>query len=152
MPKKKNSEPKERYRAEWLGQPKSPEEARINGAKGGIKSGQVRREKRTLKETMKLLLKEQFKFNNPVTDKPTDGDGYAMWCAQVTAGALKGDRKCLEYLRDIIGENPATKVVGAEEEPLRKVEIEFVDKSKRSKTESDPKIVGEQSPTVSDES
>ena len=52
----------------------------------------------------------------------------------------------------IIGENPSTKLVGAEEEPLRKVEIEFVDKSKRSKTESDPKIVGEQSPTVSDES
>ena len=87
MSKKQNSEPKERYRAEWLGQPKSPEEARIN-----------------------------------------------------------------EYLRDIIGENPSTKVVGAEEEPLRKVEIEFVDKSKRSKTETDPKIVGEQSPTVSDES
>ena len=101
---------------------------------------------------MKLLLREQFKFNNPVTDEFTSGDGYAMWCAQVTAGALKGDRKCLEYLRDIIGENPSTKVVGAEEEPLRKVEIEFVDKSKRSKTESDPKIVGEQSPTVSDES
>ena len=54
---------KEKFRAEgsvqseWLGQPKSPEEARIN-----------------------------------------------------------------EYLRDIIGENPSTKLVGAEEEPLRKVE------------------------------
>lgn len=152
MPKKKNSEPRERYRAEWLGQPLTAEEARAKGKAGGIKSGQVRKEKKTLRETMKLLLKEQFKFNNPVTDEFTSGDGYAMWCAQVTAGALKGDRKCLEYLRDIIGENPSTKVVGAEEEPLRKVEIEFVDKSKRSKTESDPKIVGEQSPTVSDES
>lgn len=152
MSKKKNSEPRERYRAEWLGQPLTAEEARAKGKAGGIKSGQVRKEKKTLRETMKLLLKEQFKFNNPVTDEFTSGDGYAMWCAQVTAGALKGDKKCLEYLRDIIGENPSTKVVGAEEEPLRKVEIEFVDKSKRSKTESDPKIVGEQSPTVSDES
>lgn len=151
MTKKKNSEPRERYRAEWLGQPLTAEEARAKGKAGGIKSGQVRRDKKTLRETMKLLLKEQFKFNNPVTDEFTSGDGYAMWCAQVTAGALKGDRKCLEYLRDIIGENPSTKVVGAEEEPLRKVEIEFVDKSKRSKTETDPKIVGEQSPTVSDE-
>lgn len=152
MSKKKNSEPRERYRAEWLGQPLTAEEARAKGKAGGIKSGQVRKEKKTLRETMKLLLKEQFKFNNPVTNEFTNGDGYAMWCAQVTAGALKGDKKCLEYLRDIIGENPSTKVVGAEEEPLRKVEIEFVDKSKRSKTESDPKIVGEQSPTVSDES
>lgn len=152
MSKKKNSEPRERYRAEWLGQPLTAEEARAKGKAGGIKSGQVRKEKKTLRETMKLLLKEQFKFNNPVTDEFTSGDGYAMWCAQVTAGALKGDKKCLEYLRDIIGENPSTKVVGAEEEPLRKVEIEFVDKSKRSKTESDLKIVGEQSPTVSDES
>lgn len=152
MAKKKNSKPKERYKAEWLGQPLTAEEARAKGKAGGIKSGQVRKEKKTLRETMKLLLKEQFKFNNPVTDEFTSGDGYAMWCAQVTAGALKGDRKCLEYLRDIIGENPSTKVVGAEEEPLRKVEIEFVDKSKRSKTETDPKIVGEQSPTVSDES
>lgn len=152
MSKKKNSEPRERYRAEWLGQPLSTEVARERGSKGGIASVKVRKEKKTLRETMKLLLREQFKFNNPVTDEFTSGDGYAMWCAQVTAGALKGDRKCLEYLRDIIGENPSTKVVGAEEEPLRKVEIEFVDKSKRSKTESDPKIVGEQSPTVSDES
>lgn len=152
MSKKKNSEPKERYRAEWLGQPLTAEEARAKGKAGGIKSGQVRKEKKTLRETMKLLLKEQFKFNNPVTDEFTSGDGYAMWCAQVTAGALKGDRKCLEYLRDIIGENPSTKVVGAEEEPLRKVEIKFVDASKRIKKETDPKIVGEQSPTVSDES
>jgi hypothetical protein len=152
MSKKKNSEPRERYRAEWLGQPLTAEEARAKGKAGGIKSGQVRKEKKTLRETMKLLLKEQFKFNNPVTDEFTSGDGYAMWCAQVTAGALKGDRKCLEYLRDIIGENPSTKVVGAEEEPLRKVEIEFVDASKRTKKETDPKIVGEQSPTVSDES
>ena len=152
MPKKKNSEPKERYRAEWLGQPLSTEVARERGSKGGLAAAKAKRERRTLRETMRLLLDEQFKFENPVSSKPTAGDGYAMWCAQVVSGALKGDRKCLEYLRDIIGENPSTKVVGAEEEPLRKVEIEFVDKSKRSKTETDPKIVGEQSPTVSDES
>ena len=33
MSKKKNSEPKERYRAEWLGQPLSTEVARERGSK-----------------------------------------------------------------------------------------------------------------------
>lgn len=46
MSKKKNSEPKERYRAEWLGQPLTAEEARAKGKAGGIKSGQVRKEKK----------------------------------------------------------------------------------------------------------
>lgn len=36
MSKKKNSEPKERYRAEWLGQPLTAEEARAKGRAGGI--------------------------------------------------------------------------------------------------------------------
>lgn len=149
--KNQEKEPKERYRAEWLGQPLSTEEARERGAKGGLASVKARREKKTLRETMRLLLDEQFKFKNPVNAKPINGDGYAMWCAQVVSGALKGDRKCLEYLRDIIGENPANRIVGADDEPLRRVEIEFVDKSvPETGAETDPKIVGESSPRVGD--
>lgn len=152
MPEKKQKkEPSECVVPEWMGQPLSTDVARERGSKGGIAAAKAKRERRTLRETMRLLLDEQFKFKNPVSAKPTNGDGYAMWCAQVVSGALKGDRKCLEYLRDIIGENPANRIVGADDEPLRRVEIEFVDKSiPETGAECDPKIVGENSPRVGD--
>lgn len=116
-------------------------EERVAFAKaGGKRSGEVRKRNKTLRETMKNLLKAEFTFTDPVTDSPTQGDGYDMWCAQVALGALKGDRKCLEYLRDIIGENPATKLV-PDEETNSEIRITFVDKSDVSKKlNTDPKV------------
>ena len=92
---------------------RSKKEARELGSIGGIKSGQVRAEKRLLKDTIEMLL------NN----KPTDE--MIMDCAEkfgfnpkdlqdvITGGlisrAMSGDPKAFEVLRDTMGQRPVEK-------------------------------------------
>lgn len=70
-------------------------EAREKGKKGGIKSGEVRRARKTLKEELLLLLESgntQNKISLALVEK-----------------ALKGDIKAFEVIRDTIGEKPVDK-------------------------------------------
>lgn len=74
---------------------RSMSEARENGKKGGIKSGEVRRARKTLKEELLLLLE--------------NGNTQNKISLALVKKALKGDIKAFEVLRDTIGEKPTEK-------------------------------------------
>lgn len=71
---------------------RSKDEARKLGQKGGIKSGEVRRMRKTLKEHLLLLLSE----------KSVQED----ICLAIIDKALEGDTKAFQIIRDTIGEKP----------------------------------------------
>lgn len=75
---------------------KTKSEARAKGRAGGIKSGEARRKRKTLKEELLLLLsqgKTQEKMSLALIEK-----------------AMNGDTKAFEVIRDSIGEKPVDKV------------------------------------------
>lgn len=67
-------------------------EARERGRKGGIKSGEVRRERKTFREELLLLL-EQGKTQEKIS-------------LALLKRAENGDTKAYEVIRDTIGEKP----------------------------------------------
>lgn len=71
---------------------RSKDEARKLGQKGGIKSGEVRRMRKTLKEQLLLLLSEK--------------DVQENICLSLIDKALEGDTKAFQVIRDTIGEKP----------------------------------------------
>lgn len=76
------------------------EEAKKRGRAGGIKSGQVRRERRTLREELLALL--------------SAGNTQTNMNLALVQRALDGDIKAYEVVRDTIGEKPVDKVIVAE--------------------------------------
>ena len=61
---------------------------------------------------------------------------------------MAGNIKAMEFVRDSIGEKP-TEVHAFEEGGVQDIQITFVDKSNpEKKLKTDPKIVGEKSPTI----
>lgn len=94
---------------------RSKEEARERGRKGGIKSGEVRRARKTFKE--ELLLSLELDDNNKRIS------------SALIHKALNGDIKAFEAIRDTIGEKPKEKVENTNvelsyEEYIKKVEDE----------------------------
>lgn len=77
-------------------------EARTRGAAGGRASGAARREKKTLRQRLELLLKAQ---NEASGQENAD----AITTALINK-ALAGDVKAFEVIRDTIGEKPIDKV------------------------------------------
>lgn len=79
--------------------------------KGGIASGEARRQKRDIRLAMEALLEKEYKGK----------DGKLLSGAQAIAlkqmeKALKGDAKAFELVRDSSGQKPVEKVVVAEVE------------------------------------
>ncbi len=70
-------------------------EQREIAKKAGIKSGEVRRARKTLKEELLLLLES--------------GDNQQKMSVALFQKALKGDIKAFEVIRDTIGEKPTDK-------------------------------------------
>lgn len=70
----------------------SKSEAREKGKKGGIKSGEARRARKTLKEELLLLLKS--------------GNTQSKISLALVQKAINGDIKAFEVIRDTIGEKP----------------------------------------------
>lgn len=70
----------------------SKEEAKKRGQKGGIKSGEVRRARKTLKEDLLFLLEQ--------------GDTQEKISVAMIKQALKGNVKAFAMIRDTIGEKP----------------------------------------------
>lgn len=70
----------------------SKDEARMLGQKGGIKSGEVRRMRKSLKEQLLLLLSE-----NEIQENI---------CSSLIDKALDGDVQVFKLIRDTIGEKP----------------------------------------------
>lgn len=79
---------------------RSKNEARERGRKGGIKSGEVRAKKKTLKEELIALLKTKI-------DNKTIQEKISFSLIQE---ALDGNVKAFETIRDTIGEKPIEQV------------------------------------------
>jgi len=78
---------------------RTPEERRRNARKAGVASGEVRREKKRLREILEMLLQR------PEGDCTT---AEAISVALINK-ALSGDVKAYETVRDTIGEKPVEK-------------------------------------------
>ena len=83
---------------------RSKEEAREKGKKGGIASGEARREKRTLRQCLELLL------SLPAPEGHGGQDTSEAVSAALIKRALNGDVAAFTALRDSIGEKPTDKV------------------------------------------
>ena len=81
--------------------PRSSDEARKNGEKGGKKSGEARRKKKRLRELLELALAR--------VDDGGQTTAEAVTAALVTK-ALAGDVRAYEVIRDTVGEKPTDKV------------------------------------------
>jgi hypothetical protein len=96
-----------------LKRPKSTNEAREWGKNGGIKSGESRRRKKTLRDTMELLL------SAPLTDEETaemtasgldvkDIDRRAVLAVGLYRRAAEGDTKAYTLIAEMLGEESKT--------------------------------------------
>ena len=94
-------------------------EARENGKKGGIASGEARRAKKSLREAMQILMDADLTGKDGKTMTGTE----AM-AAKAFQAALKGDWKAWELVRDTSGQKPVDKVMVADVEPTVIAEVE----------------------------
>ena len=84
---------------------RSKEEAKKIGKKGGIASGKARREKKTLRQCLEILLEKTLKDK-----KGIEMSGAEAVSLKVFEKALKGDIRAFEVLRDTAGQKPVEKV------------------------------------------
>ena len=94
-------------------------EARRNGKKGGIASGEARRAKKSLREAMQILMETDLTGKDGKTMTGTE----AM-AAKAFQAALKGDWKAWELVRDTAGQKPVERVMVADVEPSVIAEVE----------------------------
>lgn len=91
---------------------RSKKEARERGRKGGIKSGEARAQRKSLREELLLLL--------------SNGETQSKMSLALIDKAMSGDTKAFEVIRDTIGEKPVDKSAIATgntlEEALKRVE------------------------------
>lgn len=88
---------------------RSKQEATERGRKGGIASGQARRNKKMLRECFEILLDKNYKGK--------DGkviSGAETLALTVFQKAQRGDLKAFEIVRDTAGQKPIEKVMLAE--------------------------------------
>ena len=74
----------------------SSEEAKKRGRQGGLNSVAAKRARKTLKETLLMMLEE--------------GDTQNNITLALLDKALKGDTKAYEVIRDTVGEKPTDKI------------------------------------------
>ena len=96
---------------------KAGKEARERGRNGGIKSGEVRRGRKTLKEELLAIL--------------SSGDMQERMSLSILEKALSGDVRAFEVIRDTIGEKPIDKVETTEN--VRKIFITKEDEKQANK-------------------
>ena len=94
-------------------------EARENGKKGGIASGEARRAKKSLREAMQILMDADLTGKDGKTMTGTE----AM-AARAFQAALKGDWKAWELVRDTAGQKPVERVMVADVEASVIAEVE----------------------------
>lgn len=91
---------------------RSPKEVRENGRKGGKKSGEVRRAKKTMRETCEMLLAMDCKIGNIKTKMKEIGipeneqTNQMAITISMLKSALNGNVQAFNSLRDTIGEKP----------------------------------------------
>ena len=88
---------------------RSPSELREQTRKGGIKSGEARREKRDLRKALEMLLEKNFQNENGEIITGTEAI-----TARLFEQAMKGNVKAFETIRSTVGQDPVQKVMVAE--------------------------------------
>ena len=86
-------------------------EARELGKKGGIASGQARREKATMKKTLEMLLESTNKNGKTYKELATLG---------LIQGAVKGNSQNYRTIVELLGE---LNIEGTNEAPILKIEV-----------------------------
>lgn len=103
---------------------RSREEARIAGQKGGVASGEARREKKRMLQALEYVL------NSPVAkDEQVFGDKTTQLMLGMHAISEKmkaGDVKAAEFIRDLIGEKPDMQI---NIKDIKTVPYEYKDKT-----------------------
>ena len=79
-------------------------EARRNGKKGGIASGESRRRRKLLRECLDELLAREYTADGKTLT------GSEALAAALMKKAMKGDVKAFEALRDTAGEKPVERI------------------------------------------
>lgn len=81
------------------------EQARINGAKGGRKSGETKRRRKAFAEAYEVLLSKGFvdRNGNQVT-------GIEALAAKTFQQAMDGDLSALKHIQASVGESPVQRV------------------------------------------
>lgn len=93
----------------------SREEAKKNGAKGGKKSGEVRRKRKAMKEQMEMLLSLPFKQSESLDfmkDLGIEEDNLDNQMALIVAmygKALKGDVQAFNTIREVVQDEKTVK-------------------------------------------
>ena len=96
------------------GNKRSQSEARENGRKGGQKSGEVRRQRKAMKEQMEMLLtlpfkqKKQLKFIKELGIEDENIDNQMALIVAMYGKALKGDVQAFNTIREITEDNKTT--------------------------------------------
>lgn len=98
---------------------RSKEEVRRNASKGGKKSGEVRRQKKLLKDCLDILLEKDY------TDKKGNkASGAEALASTLFKKALAGDLKAFELVRDTAGQKPVDRVMISEVDQATIDEVE----------------------------
>ncbi len=115
---------------------RSPSEVRKNGAKGGKKSGEVRRRKKSMKEKMQLLLSLPACDNDlqeleVLGVEADDCDNEMVILKGLFLKAANGDVAAAKEIRNILGKDNSS-----EELEIKKKELKLKERSAQS---SEPK-------------
>lgn len=89
----------------YLNPPKTTEEARERGRKGGLASVEAKRRRKSMKEAAIAMMEQVMK--NPETG--IEENGYEAVVAALVLKAISGDVAAINSLRDLIGEKPTDK-------------------------------------------
>ena len=105
----------------------TPEQRRENGRKGGIASGEAKRKKKAMKETLDVLLSMPMKngrsidieaVKNFAAIKGKNINVQEAMIISMLQRALKGDVKAAEWVRDTAGQKPTDNMSMAMELPV----------------------------------
>lgn len=113
------------------------EEAQRRGRNGGIKSGETRKQRKTMKETILSMLSMELspeKLEDMGVDISTLNGDYTMQGAVISAmlrQAVNGSEKAMQLLRDTIGERPIEETHNINE-TITADDVSLIDNMKRS--------------------
>ena len=113
---------------------KTKEEAKKRGRAGGIKSGQVRRKRKTMKEALELIMEMQAtdanrnKMAKKGLEVETNEDVMA---AAMALAAMSGDVKAFSAIANVRGENKQQIEVSASEDKFAEVLDAWKEKKKK---------------------
>ena len=91
----------------------TPEEAKKNGKKGGIASGEARRKSKQMKAVLEYLMEKELDRKDG-----TKGTTLEAICTAMVKEAMAGNVKATVFIRDTMGQMPETTHILKGEEGL----------------------------------